>query len=90
MIRARAGARLAPVGANLGDDFMYVEGLGSASMANGVVRVETFYRNARGEDVNGEDLVIPANRIGAIAGALQALIEQLRNETTAADANAPA
>jgi hypothetical protein len=70
---------------------MYIEGLGSASMANGVLRIETFHRNARGEDINGADLIIPANRVTAVAAKLQGLIEQLRQEASSAgDANASA
>jgi hypothetical protein len=62
---------------------MYIEGLGSASVANGVLRIETFLRNARGEDVSGADLIIPANRITAIAASLQALVDQLRQQDSA-------
>lgn len=67
---------------------MYVEGLGSASVANGVMRIETFHRNARGEDVNGEDLIIPANRIGTVIATLQGLIEQIRQQDAGASAAA--
>lgn len=55
---------------------MLIEGLGSATISNGLMRVETFQRNAKGEDVSGPELLIPANRIAAIAGGLQALLEK--------------
>lgn len=71
---------------------MYIEGLGSASVANGVLRIETFHRNSRGEDVNGADLIIPANRVAAVAASLQAVIDQLRQQDTvmAGVSNTPA
>lgn len=61
-------------------------------MANGVLRIETFHRNSRGEDVNGADLIIPANRATAIAASLQSLIEQLRQQDAgiSGDSNTPA
>lgn len=62
---------------------MHIEGLGSASVANGIVRIETFHRNARGEEVNGADLVIPTNRVTVIAASLQALIDKLREQANA-------
>lgn len=62
---------------------MYIEGLGSASVVNGVMRIETFHRNSRGEDVSGSDLIIPANRVTTIAASLQSLIEQLRQQVQA-------
>jgi len=67
---------------------MYVEGLGSASVANGVLRIETFHRNSKGEDVNGQDLIIPANRVLPIVEALQALVEKIREQDAAAQAAA--
>lgn len=68
---------------DFGDDFMYIEGLGSASVANGVLRIETFHRNGRGEDVNGADLIIPANRVTAVVTVLQGVIDQLRQQESA-------
>lgn len=71
---------------------MYVEGLGSASVVNGVLRIETFYRNAKGEDVAGGDILIPAGRVIPVADALQNLITQIREQDeqqrAAAEANA--
>ncbi|MEJ6010513.1 hypothetical protein [Novosphingobium aquae] len=59
---------------------MYFEGLGGASVVNGVLRVETFYRNARGEDVSSGELILPANRVVPVVEALQSLIEQIRTQ----------
>ena len=64
---------------------MYFEGLGGASVVNGVLRVETFYRNARGEDVSGGELILPANRVIPVVEALQSLIAQIRNQDGAAE-----
>jgi hypothetical protein len=55
---------------------MLIEGLGSATISNGLMRVETFQRNAKGEDVSGPELLIPANRIAAIAAGLQMLLQK--------------
>ena len=55
---------------------MLIEGLGSATISNGLMRIETFQRNAKGEDVSGPELLIPANRIAAIAAGLQVLLER--------------
>jgi hypothetical protein len=57
---------------------MLIEGLGSASVANGVLRVETLARNARGEDQPNAEILIPVTRVIAIAESLQTLIEQIR------------
>ena len=55
---------------------MLIEGLGSATISNGLMRIETFQRNAKGEDVSGPELLIPANRSAAIAAGLQVLLER--------------
>jgi len=55
---------------------MLIEGLGSATISNGLMRIETFQRNAKGEDISGPELLIPANRIAAIAAGLQVLLEK--------------
>lgn len=55
---------------------MLIEGLGSATISNGLMRVETFQRNSKGEDISGPELLIPANRIAAIAAGLQVLLEK--------------
>ena len=65
---------------------MYFEGLGSASVANGVLRVETFYRNAKGEDASSGEIIIPANRVIPVVETLQALIEKIREQDAAAQA----
>lgn len=62
---------------------MLVEGLGSASVANGVLRVETFARNARGEDVPNGELIVPVTRVIAVSEALQGLIAQIRAQVDA-------
>ena len=69
---------------------MYIEGLGSASIVNGVLRVETIYRNARGEEIPGGDLIIPANRVIPIADALQGLIAKIREQDAAKPAEVAA
>lgn len=63
---------------------MFVEGLGTASVANGVLRIETYARTARGEDVPNGELMIPVSRVVAVADSLQALIEQIRAEAAKA------
>lgn len=60
---------------------MLIEGLGSATISNGLMRVETFQRNSKGEDVNGPELLIPANRIAAIAAGLAVLLEKAEEAT---------
>jgi hypothetical protein len=55
---------------------MLIEGLGSATISNGVMRIETFQRNAKGEDVSGPELLVPANRIAVIVSGLQVLLEK--------------
>ena len=71
---------------------MFFEGLGSASVVNGVLRIETFHRNSKGEDVSSGELIIPAGRVIPVAEALQALIGRIREqdaaERAAADATA--
>lgn len=62
---------------------MYFEGLGGASVVNGVLRVETYYRNARGEDVSAGEILLPANRVVPVVEALQSLIEQIRAQDSA-------
>ena len=67
---------------------MYFEGLGSASVANGVLRVETFYRNAKGEDVSSGEIIIPANRVVPMVESLQSLIEKIREQDASGQAAA--
>jgi hypothetical protein len=68
---------------------MLIEGLGSATISNGVMRVETFQRNAKGEDVSGLELLIPANRVAAIVSGLQVLLQKAE-EAAQAQAQVPA
>lgn len=60
---------------------MFIEGLGSASVVNGVLRLETLARDARGEDRPNGEILIPVTRVIAIAESLQNLIEQIRAES---------
>jgi hypothetical protein len=60
---------------------MFIEGLGSASVANGVLRLETLARDARGEDRPNGEIQIPVTRVIAIAESLQNLIERIRAES---------
>ena len=70
---------------------MLIEGLGSATVSNGVMRIETFQRNAKGEDVVGPELLVPTNRIAAIVTGLQVLLEKAEEAAQAqAQAQAPA
>ena len=62
---------------------MLIEGLGSISLANGVMRIETLYRNAKGEDQPGPDLLIPGNRAGAILQGLEAMIKKVHDAVEA-------
>ena len=55
---------------------MLIEGLGSATIVNGLVRIETLHRNAVGEDVAGEQMLIPVNRMSAVSAALQLLLQK--------------
>lgn len=55
---------------------MLIEGLGSATIVNGIMRIETFTRNSRGEDVTAGDLLIPVNRVEAVADGLKKLLEK--------------
>ena len=55
---------------------MLIEGLGSATILNGVMRIETLHRTAKGEDTAGVDLLIPVARVAAVAQGLQLLLER--------------
>jgi len=55
---------------------MLIEGLGTATIVNGMMRIETLYRNAKGEDVSGAELLIPVSRVAAVAQGLQLLLER--------------
>jgi len=55
---------------------MLIEGLGSATILNGVMRIETLHRTAKGEDMAGSELLIPVSRVAAVAQGLQLLLER--------------
>jgi hypothetical protein len=55
---------------------MLIEGLGSATIVNGVMRIETLHRSAKGEDVSGGELLIPVSRVAAVSQALQLLLDR--------------
>jgi len=55
---------------------MLIEGLGTATIVNGMMRIETLYRNAKGDDVSGPELLIPVARVAAVAQGLQLLLER--------------
>lgn len=57
---------------------MLIEGLGSATIVNGVMRIETLYRNAKGEDVGGGELLIPATRVQAVVQGLEMLLQRAK------------
>ena len=57
---------------------MLIEGLGSATMANGMMRIETIYRNAKGDDVTGPELIIPGGRFEAIIEGLQIINQRAK------------
>lgn len=63
---------------------MFFEGLGSATIVNGVMRIETLHRNAKGEDVVGGELFIPINRIASVAAGLQLLVQKTEEAANAA------
>lgn len=59
---------------------MLVDGLGTVSLVNGVLRVETLSRNSKGEDICSGELHIPAARIGMVVAGFQKLLEELREK----------
>lgn len=65
---------------------MFIEGLGSATIVNGVMRIETLRRTAKGEDVVEGEIHIPANRVAAVVAGFQVLLEKAEE---AAKAQAP-
>ena len=68
---------------------MLIEGLGSVSLANGVMRIETLYRNANGEDQPGPDLLIPGNRAVVILQGLESMIKKLSDALEARREDTP-
>lgn len=70
---------------------MLIEGLGSATIVNGVMRIETLRRSAKGEDIAGTELLIPVTRVAAIAQGLQLLLdraeEAAKGQSAAAEPN---
>ena len=57
---------------------MYVEGLGSATLTNNMLRLELVYRNAKGEDVSAGELIIPASRVAAFADGFVDVLKTLQ------------
>jgi hypothetical protein len=55
---------------------MLIEGLGTATIVNGMMRIETLYRNAKGLDVSGPEMLIPVSRVAAVAQGLQLLLDR--------------
>ena len=62
---------------------MFLEGFGSASVVNGVLRIETFHRNATGADISSGELLIPVGRVIPVAEALNALIARIQEQDKA-------
>jgi hypothetical protein len=63
--------------------YMFFEGLGSASVVNGVLRIETYTRNAKGEDVVAGELVIPNSRVLPVLQGLQQLVGKIMQQDNA-------
>lgn len=59
---------------------MYVEGIGGATLANDVLRVELLYRNGRGESVPVGELLIPSARVGNIVEGFKQLLQQIEDQ----------
>lgn len=55
---------------------MFIEGLGSATIVNGVMRIEGLRRNAKGEDIVEGEFCVPINRVSAVVAGLQVLLEK--------------
>lgn len=69
---------------------VYLEQLDAASMSHGLIRVETRHRDAHGDEVRGEDLLIPAERLAGVIESLQAINRQLSATRPRAQAQAQA
>jgi len=69
---------------------IYLEQLDAASMSHGLIRVETRHRDAHGDEVRGEDLLIPAERLAGVIESLQAINRQLSATRPRAQAQAQA
>ncbi|GAA0769068.1 hypothetical protein FHS52_002644 [Erythromicrobium ramosum] len=67
---------------------MLIEGLGTATIVNGMMRIETLYRNAKGADVSGPELLIPVARVAAVAQGLQVLLDRAEEAAKAQPADA--
>jgi len=66
---------------------MLIEGVGNASLSNGIVRVEVLARNAKGQDVSHTDLLIPLNRVDSVAEGLRMLADKLREKISEGQAD---
>lgn len=53
-----------------------VEGISKASLSNGIVRLQCLRTNSDGQQTESAELLIPANRAGAVA---QSLMKALRD-----------
>ncbi|MCK9540511.1 MAG: hypothetical protein M0R03_00605 [Novosphingobium sp.] len=58
---------------------MLIDGFGTASLVNGVLRIELVTRNARGKDETTGVLEIPASRIALVSASFQTLVTELRD-----------
>lgn len=67
---------------------MLIEGLGSATRTNGVMRIETIYRNAKGEDVAGPELIIPYARFAVLVEGLQIIAQRAEEAALQPGSNA--
>lgn len=63
---------------------MYIEGLRTATLINGVLRIEMLYRNAAGEDVTAGEVLLPGVRLRALIESLQE-VETKIHETAQAE-----
>ncbi len=65
---------------------MLIEGLASATIANGIMRVETLHQAPNGQDASSGVILIPVNRIGII---IQGLADFAQRAQEAAQAQQP-
>lgn len=62
---------------------MLIDDLGTATLANGVLRIEVKTKRPTGESVVAGELLIPAPRIAPVLQGLQHLVEQLNTRLAA-------
>lgn len=63
---------------------LIVDRLGSASLSNGVVRIQCQSNGADGQPRPSAELLIPVNQFGQIVGGLQQAGQQLQEKMAAA------